>query len=85
MSSKIVCLLYPIRVIYPESIRHDITINADKSQCRIMGKEIDESSQATKAYQLQTISNLHNPGIPNEIISLQLDITEKEVEKTRKN
>ena len=43
-----------------------------------MGKEIDESSQATKAYQLQTISNLHNPGIPNEIISLQLDITEVE-------
>ena len=74
-------LLYPIRVTYPESIRHDITINADKPQCRIMGKEIDESSQATKAYQFQTISNLYNSGIPSEIISLQLDITEEEVEK----
>ncbi|HYA83027.1 MAG TPA: adenylate/guanylate cyclase domain-containing protein [Candidatus Bathyarchaeia archaeon] len=45
-----------------------------------MGKNIDDSS--TKAYQFQTISNLYNSGIPNEIISLQLDITEEEVEKT---
>jgi hypothetical protein len=44
-----------------------------------MGKDIDDSS--TKAYQFQTISNLYNSGIPNEIISFQLDITE-EVENT---
>jgi adenylate cyclase len=45
-----------------------------------MGKDIDDSS--TKAYQFQTISNLYNSGIPNEIISFQLDITEEEVENT---
>jgi adenylate cyclase len=44
-----------------------------------MVKDIDDSS---KAYQFQTISNLYNSGIPSEIISLQLDITEEEVEKT---
>jgi adenylate cyclase len=47
-----------------------------------MGKDLDDNSQATKAYQLQTISNLYNSGISNEIISFQLDITEEEVEKT---
>ena len=46
-----------------------------------MGKDLDDNSQATKTYQLQTISNLYNSGIPSEIISFQLDITE-EVEKT---
>ncbi len=46
-----------------------------------MGEEIDDNS-TTKAYQIQTISNLYNSGIPNEIISFQLDITEEEVEKT---
>jgi len=46
-----------------------------------MGKDLDGNSEATKAYQLQTISNLYNSGISNEIISFQLDITE-EVEKT---
>jgi hypothetical protein len=63
------------------SIRRDITINADEPQCRIMGEEIDDNS-STKAYQFQTISNLYNSGIPSEIISLQLDITEEEVEET---
>ena len=46
-----------------------------------MGEEVDDNS-TTKAYQFQTISNLYNSGIPSEIISLQLDITEEEVEKT---
>src|SRR5215472_11666264 len=46
-----------------------------------MAEDIDDNS-ATRTYQLQTISNLYNSGIPNEIISLQLDITEEEVEKT---
>jgi len=46
-----------------------------------MAEDIDNNS-ATRTYQLQTISNLYNSGIPNEIISLQLDITEEEVEKT---
>ncbi len=46
-----------------------------------MGKYIDDNS-TTKAYQFQTISNLYNSGIPSEVISLQLDITEEEVEKT---
>jgi hypothetical protein len=43
-------------------------------------RDIGDNS-TTKAYQFQTISNLYNSGIPNEVISLQLDITE-EVEKT---
>jgi len=46
-----------------------------------MGKDIDNNS-TIKAYQFQTISNLYNSGIPNEIISFQLDITDEEVEKT---
>jgi adenylate cyclase len=44
-------------------------------------RDIGDNS-TTKAYQFQTISNLYNSGIPNEVISLQLDITEEEVEKT---
>ncbi|MGC2571258.1 MAG: hypothetical protein WA364_07070 [Candidatus Nitrosopolaris sp.] len=47
-----------------------------------MGKDADNDDSSTKAYQFQTISNLYNSGIPSEIISLQLDITEEEVEKT---
>jgi adenylate cyclase len=46
-----------------------------------MVEEDINNTSVTKAYQLQTISNLYNSGIPNEIISLQLDITEEEVEK----
>jgi adenylate cyclase len=40
-----------------------------------------EEDMDSRTYQLQTISNLYNSGIPNEIISSQLDITEEEVEK----
>jgi len=37
-----------------------------------------EEDTDSRTYQLQTISNLYNSGFPNEIISLQLDITEVE-------
>ena len=34
-----------------------------------------------KIYQQQTVLNLYNSGIPTETISLQVDISEEEVEK----
>jgi DNA-binding Lrp family transcriptional regulator len=45
-------------------------------------KDMMEEDMDSRTYQLQTISNLYNSGIPNEIISSQLDITEEEVKET---
>jgi class 3 adenylate cyclase len=40
---------------------------------------VDEST--TSSYQRQTIINLHNSGVPSDIIALQLDISRQEVDK----
>lgn len=49
-------------------------------------KDMMEEDMHSRTYQLQTMSNLYNSIIPNEIISSQLDITEvqKAIEKITK-
>ena len=45
----------------------------------------ENDSSNNSSYQLQTILNLYNSGIPADIISLQLDINQEEVDRIIEN